>query len=382
MTSNDTPQVKENGIVKLSPTMVEAIAKLTPAMRKAYDSITTQLGGIAVGEGIAKRTAEALAKRGLAKMIYQEGSAWWAVRKFDQEDTYDTTSLSAWVTVDDRRVYVYDVDLYTMNSKVLNSDGTIGYVSVYDLVPLDVYKRESQAAHIRELEELGAIEPVQPVKESAPIAEVKEFTPTHRVTWYKGAHENVILLSSDISDAYGFPYGTARVIGKSGERTIQVGRFNALAIEPLESVKATQSALAKVRAITGKPVQESAHEELADWEIELINNPREESAKEITLTTDKLKVNDVVITHGMRVLIVSAHKPYAGNHGALAYSFEGKVTNLAEVLADGLVPASFLQRQEWVEGKGWTTVQRDYWQIQGSDALMWSVERPATQSNA
>src|SRR5258708_32722228 len=100
-----------------------------------------------------------------------------------------------------------------------------------------------------------------------------------------------------------------------------------------------------------------------------------------TVKTSGIQVGDVVRAHGMRVRIDSI-RVYADNQPERqrvkpdmpVYACLGTVINLDEVLAAGIVPPSFLTRDEWVERKGWTITRRDAWTVQGNDLARWNVE--------
>jgi hypothetical protein len=52
------------------------------------------------------------------------------------------------------------------------------------------------------------------------------------------------------------------------------------------------------------------------------------------------------------------------------------VENLAEVLAEGIVPPSFLTTDRWDTELGrWVVDRRDRWVIQGNHLARWAVER-------
>lgn len=92
-----------------------------------------------------------------------------------------------------------------------------------------------------------------------------------------------------------------------------------------------------------------------------------------TVKTSEIHVGDVVRTHGMRVRI-DRIKAYEGSTGLPAASCTGTVLNLAEVLEEGYVPASFLRTRK---SDGYAEDRDDFWNVQGNDLAMWQVEVPA-----
>jgi len=92
------------------------------------------------------------------------------------------------------------------------------------------------------------------------------------------------------------------------------------------------------------------------------------------VTTGQLRAGDVVLTHGMRVRIDEID-PYQSRHGD-AWSCPGTVLNLAEVLAQKIVPPAFLTTEKREDGRGWVTGRRDYWAIQRNELARWTVAVP------
>ncbi len=97
-----------------------------------------------------------------------------------------------------------------------------------------------------------------------------------------------------------------------------------------------------------------------------------QSTETRTVKTSELRVGDVVLTHGMRVRIDSI-KSYKGSTGLPAASCSGTVLNLAEVLEEGYVPASFLRTRK---SEGYSEDRDDFWNVQGNDLATWQVEVP------
>ncbi|WBP87018.1 hypothetical protein [Kitasatospora cathayae] len=92
------------------------------------------------------------------------------------------------------------------------------------------------------------------------------------------------------------------------------------------------------------------------------------------MSTDQLRKGDVVITHGMRVLLEEEPRVYPKGDRTV-YAFDGRVANLEEVKAHGHVPLDYLRTHKWVDGQGWVTDREDMWQIQGNELARWTVER-------
>ncbi|WP_338781713.1 hypothetical protein [Streptomyces sp. DG1A-41] len=104
--------------------------------------------------------------------------------------------------------------------------------------------------------------------------------------------------------------------------------------------------------------------------------------KRMVVVSSELRSGDVVITHGMRVLLSGEPDvTERGNSGVMrkVYGWAGRVTNLEEVKAEKLVPLGWLYPDKWGagEGGGWG---KDWdaepsWRIQGNDLATWLVER-------
>lgn len=79
----------------------------------------------------------------------------------------------------------------------------------------------------------------------------------------------------------------------------------------------------------------------------------------IIVPSSQLRQGDIVLTHGMRVLIDRDIRSYDGYGGRTAYSTSGLILNVEEVRADSLVPNSFI-----TDGR---------WGVQGNDLRTWVV---------
>jgi hypothetical protein len=107
--------------------------------------------------------------------------------------------------------------------------------------------------------------------------------------------------------------------------------------------------------------------------------------------SSELREGDVVLTHGMRVLIDQEIKDYPGMYGDVFHT-NGKVINLDEAVKDGtihvhkdnpfgfepkhgVVPLAWLYPDVFRGGwtKDWDADPR--WAIQGNDNAHWTVER-------
>lgn len=98
----------------------------------------------------------------------------------------------------------------------------------------------------------------------------------------------------------------------------------------------------------------------------------------LALNTTELRQGDIVVTHGMRVLLETEPLVFPNGRGSETYQFGGRVVNLDEVRAAGAVPMSFLRTHKWTPGTGWTVDREDVWPIQGNELAHWSVDRPAS----
>lgn len=93
------------------------------------------------------------------------------------------------------------------------------------------------------------------------------------------------------------------------------------------------------------------------------------------LNTSELRTGDIVITHGMRVLLENEPRIYGHSDDCYVYAFDGRVINMDEVKAEGHVPMSYLRFQRWDNARGWVTDREDVWIVQGNAFARWTVER-------
>ncbi|WP_344585639.1 hypothetical protein [Nonomuraea roseoviolacea] len=98
--------------------------------------ILSQSGVESHKTSIREKVAVELHTRKLAVMETAGSDTWWGLRLWEPSDSYDTPSTDAFVTVKGATVRVYDVNEYTQDSRVQYDDGTDGYVSVFDIVPV------------------------------------------------------------------------------------------------------------------------------------------------------------------------------------------------------------------------------------------------------
>ena len=106
-----------------------------------------------------------------------------------------------------------------------------------------------------------------------------------------------------------------------------------------------------------------------------------------SVRTGQIRVGDVVLTHGMRVRIDRIRPYHPGGQGcmtgmarescSLAWACLGTVTNLADVLAEGFVPRSFLYDSER-DSRGPGHGREDFWNVQGNNLATWLVVRDAS----
>lgn len=88
--------------------------------------------------------------------------------------------------------------------------------------------------------------------------------------------------------------------------------------------------------------------------------------------TPKLAPGDVMLTHGMRVRLAPDPRILDPHPSGLpTWAWDGTVENLPDVLAQGVVPASYLIRY----APDGTVTARDGWTVQGNRLATWTVER-------
>lgn len=100
-----------------------------------------------------------------------------------------------------------------------------------------------------------------------------------------------------------------------------------------------------------------------------------------TKLSSELVTGDIVLTHGMRVeLLTKTAYPATPEAAALghdtAYSHVGRVLNIAEVDAAGVVPISWRteDRPQFAGTPNASEVPGDRWTVQGNDLVRWEVE--------
>lgn len=103
----------------------------------------------------------------------------------------------------------------------------------------------------------------------------------------------------------------------------------------------------------------------------------------LRLNTTQLCRGDVVLTHGMRVLldrdlIITPRGDIPGGAWDV-YAWHGTVLNRDDVVAGPhpVVPAAFLRTEKFDPAHGWVTDREDHWSIQGNELAHWDVERGA-----
>jgi hypothetical protein len=95
--------------------------------------------------------------------------------------------------------------------------------------------------------------------------------------------------------------------------------------------------------------------------------------KHVTKNSLELAPGDIVLAHGMRVLLrhegtkQTYNRPTADGYRTVV-SWTGEVLNLDEVLAAGTVPPSFIREGFWV--------------IQGNELAQWYIETPGQDGTA
>jgi hypothetical protein len=94
----------------------------------------------------------------------------------------------------------------------------------------------------------------------------------------------------------------------------------------------------------------------------------EDTSYPLYLSTSQLRPGDVVLCHGMRLLIDGDPKTYPGDRGNTVYVWPTRVTNM-----DGVRMNDSFIRYHVTHGTGSKDVPR--WPIQGNDLAHWWVER-------
>lgn len=92
-----------------------------------------------------------------------------------------------------------------------------------------------------------------------------------------------------------------------------------------------------------------------------------------TVNTGELRPGDVVLTHGMRVRIDDVRE-YATGPGERAWTCQGTVLNVADVIAQRIIPPSFLETYGYSDE--FHVIRRDAWTVQGNTRAHWIVELP------
>jgi hypothetical protein len=92
-----------------------------------------------------------------------------------------------------------------------------------------------------------------------------------------------------------------------------------------------------------------------------------------SVSTDKLKVGDIVHRHGMITLLDSEPRTYESNDRTV-YSFSGLVLNAEEMREIDAFIWRHLHEDVWVEGKGWVWTFTGRWTIQGNHFATWARE--------
>ncbi|MCY0955822.1 hypothetical protein [Streptomyces sp. H27-H5] len=95
------------------------------------------------------------------------------------------------------------------------------------------------------------------------------------------------------------------------------------------------------------------------------------------VNTSEIRIGDVVLVHGMRVLIEKEPRNWPGGYSSTVYGVIGKVLNPEEVKEAKCVPYHWLFEEKFIPGVGW---RYDYeggarWYIQGNEWAQWAVER-------
>lgn len=108
----------------------------------------------------------------------------------------------------------------------------------------------------------------------------------------------------------------------------------------------------------------------------------------VTKSTDQLVPGDIVLNHGMRLLLGEKHVSNAhstsgpradalraAGHPVETFWFVGTVLNVEEVNADGVIPFSWrCETRPQYEGTEQWSDKGDKWTVQGNAWATWTVE--------
>lgn len=88
------------------------------------------------------------------------------------------------------------------------------------------------------------------------------------------------------------------------------------------------------------------------------------------VTTEQLQLGDLVVTHGMQVLLDTA-PIVEQRQGSTVYAWVGTVTNADQICSKDALIRSFLRGGNAYPGR------RDRWNVQGNHLARWTVLRPS-----
>lgn len=92
------------------------------------------------------------------------------------------------------------------------------------------------------------------------------------------------------------------------------------------------------------------------------------------VSTPDLRRGDVVLTHGMRVLL-DGERNSRTDMGREVIWWVGLVLNPDEAIDIYRIPRSFIGEHKWNDNEGWVFIQTNRWSVQGNDLARWTVER-------
>lgn len=97
----------------------------------------------------------------------------------------------------------------------------------------------------------------------------------------------------------------------------------------------------------------------------------------IQVATSELRRGDVVLSHGMRVLLDGECTSRVDTYGTgrEVFWWDGLVLNPDDAINVYRIPRTFIGDYQWDDSEGWVFVQTNRWTVQGNDLARWAVER-------
>jgi hypothetical protein len=89
----------------------------------------------------------------------------------------------------------------------------------------------------------------------------------------------------------------------------------------------------------------------------------------------ELEIGDIVWNHGMRIELLTKNSRVLDDPNLPVYWFAGKILNVEEVNADGVVPFAWrCETRPQFEGTPMFSANGDRWQVQSNDLMRWAKE--------